>query len=148
MQWLSVVDSYFILCCCTRWPATACGFSPEGEMFPVSSWWGSEATCKVAADNQFAGLQQRVPRYYMIMPTPKRPSLHENWAVFMDIVLPSILCSNARAPVAQLVRESDRYSADPARFKCWLDLNVFFGMPSIVRGISLTNSQLPTVWYL
>ena len=41
--------------------------------------------------------------------------------------MPSILCFNAGAPVAQLVRTSDRISEDPG-FECWLDLNVFFSL--------------------
>ena len=32
------------------------GFSPEGKMFPISLWRGSDGTCKVNPDTQFAGL--------------------------------------------------------------------------------------------
>ena len=46
-------------------------------------------------------------------------------------ILPSILCSNVRAPVAQFVRvyASDWHSEDPG----WMDLNLF----TMVGGVHL-----------
>ena len=39
--------------------------------------------------------------------------------------MPSILCSNARAPVAQLVRASDRNLEDPGSNPGWISMSFF-----------------------
>ena len=40
-------------------------------------------------------------------------------------IMPSILCSTARAPVAQLVRASDRNSEDPGSNPGWISMSFF-----------------------
>ena len=93
---------------------TLYGFSP-GEMFPVSPWRGSDSTCTVATDTQFTGVAAKsssVLEYGELLqhspcrakPTPMRSNLRIELCLW---IIPSILCSNARAPVAQLVRASD-----------------------------------------
>ena len=76
----------------------------------------------MATDTQSTGLQQEVSSSSIIMVNAlalnmqgKKKELDaENWTVVsMDLYRTSILCSNARAPVAQLVRATHWHSENP-----------------------------------
>ena len=72
--------------------------------------------------------------------------------------MPSILCSNARAPVAQLVRASDRNSEDPGSNPGWISMsffaiNLFLGVCCLVCDIVHGSGRgaarpLPPVYFL
>ena len=55
--------------------------------------------------------------------------------------MPSILCSNARAPVAQLVRASDRQSEDPGSNPGWISMS-FFAKSYIVAQFLLPSPSV------
>ena len=91
------------------------------------------AHAKVAIPSSL-GLQQKVPRYSLrwvalALTMQGKAYMHQrDPAGELSCVygyIPSILCSNARPPVAQLVRTSDRHSEDPGSNPGWISMSFF-----------------------
>ena len=81
---------------------------------------------------------------YRIKPIPKRSNLRIELCLWIYIYIPTILCSNARAPVAQLVRASDRHSEDPGSNPGWISMPFF--IVYIVTVLTSLILSIYTAW--
>ena len=60
----------------------------------------------------------------------------------------SILCSNARAPVAQLVRASDRNSEDPGLNPGWISMSFFTTIKPVVDSLTQDSIEKANIMYV
>ena len=75
---------------------------------------------------QFTGCSKQYFGTYYAQSMPTTSTRDSAWELNCAYgYMPSILCSNARAPVAQLVRASDQHSEDPSPNPGWISTSAF-----------------------